>query len=254
MADSRLAGDGKKARFSAVVEKGAWMVPKTSSQAPDDPSLLIRVLSYPAVVKKGSPKAYPFSSCAFDSGGSLLPRTQWTCTGSRHPLSILLLEERNSSTVAVLNSCRVCSAAWSPNSKNCSPGRRQMVSTVFMEGGESRLVSQPAAKPPKAPMHWASFCRQRLSLFLPLCQGSGDSGSQRSNGGVSIPDFKSLNTNNVLKKKGVRMVFKKKRQKLGHHMWRVGTGSIFDSPTHPTPNSFLPDGTALPHYPLSHSW
>lgn len=81
MADSRLAGDGKKARFSAVVEKargrpGAWMVPKTSSQAPDDPSLLIRVLSYPAVVKKGSPKAYPFSICAFDPGGSLLPRTQ----------------------------------------------------------------------------------------------------------------------------------------------------------------------------------
>lgn len=102
-----------------------------------------------------------------------------------------------------------------------------MVSTVFMEGGESRLVPRPAAKPPKAPMHWASFCRQRLSLFLPLSQGSGDSGSQRSNGGGSpIPDFKSLDTSNVLKKKGVRMVFQKikikKGQKLGHHMWKVG--------------------------------
>lgn len=226
------------------------MVPKTSSQVPDDPSLLIRVLSYPPVVKKGSPKAYPFSICALDPGGSLLPRTQWTCAGSRHPLSILLLEERNSSTVAVLNSCRVCSAAWSPNSKNCSPGRRQMVSTVFMEGGESRLMSQPAAKPPKAPMHWASFWRQRLSLFLPLCQGSGDSGSQRSNGGVSIPDFKSLNTNNVLKKKGVRMVFKKKKTETWSPYVESREQAVYLTPLHtPLQTHSYP---ILRHYHITH--
>lgn len=193
MADSRLAGDGKKARFSAVVEKArgrehGWyrrhhprypMTPPCSSEC-------FPILPW---LRKGAQRLTPSPAVRLTLGGSLLPRTQWTCAGSRHPLSILLLEERNSSTVAVLNSCRVCSAAWSPNSKNCSPGRRQMVSTVFMEGGESRLMSQPAAKPPKAPMHWASFCRQRLSLFLPLCQGSGDSGSQRSNGGVSNTRF-----------------------------------------------------------------
>lgn len=70
--------------------------------------------------------------------------------------------------------------------------------------------------------------------------------------GSSIPDFKSLNTNNVLKKKGVRMLFQKKKKKKTK-TWspyvesREEQAVFLTPPTHPTRNSFLPNPSRKPH-------
>lgn len=61
------------------------------------------------VVKERNPKAYPSSSCVLDPGVPACPGFDELLlkASTLHP--VLLLEERNSSARAVLNSCRICS-------------------------------------------------------------------------------------------------------------------------------------------------